>query len=152
MGTAAGPVAVQRPHPPFWFGGNSLAVRRRVVALGEGWAPLLTDEIPSSTLRTAAFDTPAALGRGIAELREMLRDAGRDPSSVEVQTRSVESHAWTEAPDLTKHRAHLEELAAVGVTGFVVDAPASSAAAGIEQLRRYGTEVIERVAVGASVA
>ncbi len=152
LGTAAGPVAVQRPHPPFWFGGNSLAARRRVVALGEGWAPLLTDEIPSSTLRTTAFDTPASLGRGIAELRDMLRDAGRDPSSVEVQTRSVESHAWTEAPDLAKHRGHLEELAAVGVTGFVVDAPASSAAAGIEQLRRYGADVIERDRSDASVA
>lgn len=142
LGTAAAPAAVQRPHPPFWFGGNSRASRERVVALGAGWAPLLTDEIPSTTLRTAAFDTPAALGRGIEDLRQMLREAGRDPSSVDVQTQSVQSHAWTQAPDLAQHRANLDELAAVGVTGFVVDAPASSAAAGIEMLHRYGAEVI----------
>ena len=142
LGTAARPAAVQRPHPPLWFGGNSSAVRQRVVASGSAWAPLLTDEIPSSTLRTAAFDTPASLGRGISELHAMLRDAGRDPSTVAVCTQSSESRTWTDASDLATHRAHLDELAAVGVTDFVVHAPASSAADGIKSLRRYGADVI----------
>src|SRR5262249_13218489 len=31
------PKPVQKPHPPLWVGGNSIAGLRRAVALGDGW-------------------------------------------------------------------------------------------------------------------
>jgi len=33
------PKPVQRPHPPLWFGGRSLASLRRAARYGDGWAP-----------------------------------------------------------------------------------------------------------------
>ncbi len=33
------PKPVQRPHPPLWFGGRSLASLRRAAREGDGWAP-----------------------------------------------------------------------------------------------------------------
>jgi probable F420-dependent oxidoreductase len=33
------PKPVQRPHPPLWFGGRSMASLRRAARYGDGWAP-----------------------------------------------------------------------------------------------------------------
>jgi probable F420-dependent oxidoreductase len=62
------PKCVQRPHLPLWVGGNGPRPERRVVELGDGWAPL-----------TGTFDERAA---AIVRIRENAAAAGRNPDGL----------------------------------------------------------------------
>ena len=142
-GQTAAPRPVQRPHPPFWIGGNSRVARSRVARYGDGWTPLLNDETAATTTRTALIDTPARLATAVTELRQLVADAGRDPGAVAVQIESTSEHrALLAAEPLDEHAERLHELATAGADWFVVDVPAGDAKAGVEALQRYGAEVI----------
>ena len=39
-GIAFEPKPVQRPHPPLWIGGSSMAALRRAARVGDGWSPM----------------------------------------------------------------------------------------------------------------
>jgi alkanesulfonate monooxygenase SsuD/methylene tetrahydromethanopterin reductase-like flavin-dependent oxidoreductase (luciferase family) len=73
----AGPVPssagyVQEPTStsvPLWFGGASVAARRRAAAVGDGWIPL--------------FLAPDEYAAALAELRHETAEAGRDAESVQ---------------------------------------------------------------------
>jgi probable F420-dependent oxidoreductase len=65
----AGPKPVQKPHPPIHVGGAFPHGARRAIRYGDGWIPVagredLTDVIP--------------------KFQDMAREAGRDPSSIEI--------------------------------------------------------------------
>jgi probable F420-dependent oxidoreductase len=62
------PKCVQRPHVPIWIGGTGPAPFRRVLELGDGWAPM-----------TGTFDERA---RDIAALKSRAERTGRDPDSL----------------------------------------------------------------------
>jgi probable F420-dependent oxidoreductase len=143
-GQTAAPRPVQRPHPPFWIGGNSPAVRRRVAQFAQGWSPLLNDHTSAATTRTAVIDTTTKLALAVAEVRQLAAQAGRDPDDIAVQVETSGSRAWASEADLEPHLDRLCELAAAGVTWFVVDPPADDAEKGIDALHRYGAEVIAR--------
>jgi probable F420-dependent oxidoreductase len=66
--SAVEPKCVQRPHVPLWIGGNGPRPERRVVELGDGWAPL-----------TGTFDDRAA---AITRIKQRVGEAGRDPESL----------------------------------------------------------------------
>jgi alkanesulfonate monooxygenase SsuD/methylene tetrahydromethanopterin reductase-like flavin-dependent oxidoreductase (luciferase family) len=59
---------VQKPHPPIHVGGAFPYDARRVIRYGDGWIP------------TARGDVAEVLPK----FREMAREAGRDPESIEV--------------------------------------------------------------------
>jgi alkanesulfonate monooxygenase SsuD/methylene tetrahydromethanopterin reductase-like flavin-dependent oxidoreductase (luciferase family) len=143
-GQTAAPRPVQRPHPPFWFGGNSPAVRRRVARCGQGWSPLLNDVTAATTTRTALIDTTTKLSLAVAEVRQLAADAGRDPDEIAVQVETAASFAWAENANLEQHLDRLGELASAGATWFVVDPPGDDAEKGIDALHRYGADVIAR--------
>ncbi len=66
------PGYVQQPASapvPLWFGGSSVAARRRAAAVGDGWVPLLM--------------TPDDYETALAALRRETAEAGRDPRAVE---------------------------------------------------------------------
>ena len=65
------PKPVQQPHPPIYFGGESVPALRRVAEVGNGWFgfDLLPDEL----------DAP------LARLDELLAEAGRSRDEVAVQ-------------------------------------------------------------------
>jgi len=67
------PKPVQKPHIPIWIGGNSKRAIRRAVALGDGWHPT----------RPLVGDVKA----GVAYLREVCAQRGRDPSSLMIAVR-----------------------------------------------------------------
>jgi probable F420-dependent oxidoreductase len=67
------PKPVQKPHIPIWIGGNSKRAIRRAVALGDGWHPT----------RPLVGDVKA----GVAYLREVCAQRGRDPRSLMVAVR-----------------------------------------------------------------
>ena len=71
------PKPVQRPGPPIWIGGEGIAARRRVAALGDGWYPTIRN--PNEPL-----DDPVRFKTALADMHAHSRDAGRDPASIDV--------------------------------------------------------------------
>ena len=67
------PKPMQKPHIPIWIGGNSKRAIRRAVALGDGWHPT----------RPLVGDVKA----GVAYLREVCAQRGRDPRSLMIAVR-----------------------------------------------------------------
>jgi probable F420-dependent oxidoreductase len=137
----ARPRPVQRP-VPVWFGGNSVRARKRVARAGQGWAPLMNDPTTATTNRTALLDTPEKLGVAVDQLRDFLVAEGRDPAVVDVQIETPQAGAWARESSLEHHRDHLGELGAVGATSFVVKIPGDDPRRAIDQLTRYGSEII----------
>jgi probable F420-dependent oxidoreductase len=137
----ARPRPVQQP-VPMWFGGNSVRARKRAAGAGQGWAPLMNDPTAATTNRTALLDTPSKLGAAVDQLREFVVAEGRDPAAVEVQVETPQAGAWAAEESLERHRDHLGELRAVGVTSFVVKVPGDDPQRAIDELNRYGSDVI----------
>jgi probable F420-dependent oxidoreductase len=54
----------QKPHPPIWFGGNSMSALKRAVALGSGWH--------------AVWETPEEVAEKVAILRDLCSKAGKN--------------------------------------------------------------------------
>jgi probable F420-dependent oxidoreductase len=71
------PKPIQKPHPPIWIGGESGPAMRRAARLGDGWLPV-------GISPTNPLDTPARYAAGVAKLRHMATDFGRDPSKIEM--------------------------------------------------------------------
>ena len=74
-GIAFAPKPAQKPHPPIWVGGESGPALRRTAQLGDAWYPIGTN--PAHPL-----DSLARYRAGIARLRKLASDAGRDPMSI----------------------------------------------------------------------
>jgi probable F420-dependent oxidoreductase len=64
------PKPVQRPHPPFVFGGESDTALKRAAALGDGWY--------------GVGHTPASAAQQASRLRTLLADAGRREAPFEI--------------------------------------------------------------------
>ena len=64
----ARPKPVQKPHPPIHVGGAFPHGARRAIRYGDGWIP------------TARGD----LAEDLPKFREMAKEAGRDPASIEI--------------------------------------------------------------------
>ncbi|MCA8927924.1 MAG: LLM class F420-dependent oxidoreductase [Alphaproteobacteria bacterium] len=60
------PKPLQKPYPPILVGGSSPAALRRIVRYGDGW----------HTLR----QSPDEFAAGLARLKDMMAEAGRDPA------------------------------------------------------------------------
>jgi probable F420-dependent oxidoreductase len=67
------PKPIQQPSPPIWFGGASRRARRMAATVGDGWSPAM----PHGGVG------PARYAAGIAEIREIAEQAGRDPDAIE---------------------------------------------------------------------
>lgn len=138
---AVGPVALQRtaqqPHPPLWIGGNGAAAIRRVVEHGNGWMPIIAAAGMASTMRTTAIENADQFGTAVQRLRERLADAGRDPSSVDIQV--VCPHIDLEDEASLRHaREVLAELAGHGATWAVVHVDGSGPDAALDYIKAFG--------------
>jgi probable F420-dependent oxidoreductase len=103
-----GVLCLPRPahHVPLLIGGHSAVALRRAGRAGDGW--LAQQALPELA--------PAELVAPIAVMRAAATEAGRDPASLRVVLRIVESAGRSEelAP-------RLQELTAVGVDEVIVD-------------------------------
>ncbi|MFN7150124.1 MAG: TIGR03619 family F420-dependent LLM class oxidoreductase [Microthrixaceae bacterium] len=71
------PQPMQRPHPPIWVGGNSVAAMRRAVRRAQGWSPFPTEAGVERALRTAAIGDLAALQARLTQAAELCEEVGR---------------------------------------------------------------------------
>jgi probable F420-dependent oxidoreductase len=114
----ARPKPVQKPHPPIHVGGAFPHGARRAIRYGDGWIPVA--------------------GRGdIAEVlpkfREMVREAGRDPASIEITMFGL-------GEDLDR----VKRLAEMGVTRVVPMFPPEKADAVLPIIDRW-TKITRQV-------
>ncbi|MGV0741906.1 LLM class F420-dependent oxidoreductase [Mycolicibacterium sp. XJ870] len=142
---AVSPVWLQRPaqqpHPPLWIGGNGPAAMRRVVDYGQGWMPIVAPAAMASVIRTAAIENAEQFGRAVQRLRSRLTDAGRDPSTVDIQV--VCPHVDLD-DDASLHHARdvLAELAGLGATWAVVHVDGTSPQAALDYVKAFGEIMI----------
>jgi len=113
----------QRPHPPIWVGGNSLAAMRRAIAHGHGWAPF-----PASARTAAAVDTTGiadvdAVARAVARFHELAADAGRDPAGFDVCFTPFSHPAHKDVVDPATFVEEARALAQAGVTWLAFHLP-----------------------------
>jgi probable F420-dependent oxidoreductase len=135
------PKPVSRPHPPIWFGGNSAATIRRVIASGQGWSPFPASKSMARHTSTAELADPDDLKRAIGELRSAAETAGRtEPIDVCCVPFGHPHDAAAFEPDQLV--AEAAELAELGVTWLSVRLPAPSTAGLLENIERFGAEVI----------
>jgi probable F420-dependent oxidoreductase len=93
-----GPKPVQKPHPPIYMAAFTPASMKRVAGEANGWLPV---GIPLSGI--------GAMFNGI---KNMARDAGRDPSALElIVTAGVEIHETPIEKDRTEFTGTLEQIA-----------------------------------------
>jgi probable F420-dependent oxidoreductase len=71
------PRPVQKPYPPIWVGGESGPSLRRAARFGDAWYPIGSNN-------RHLLDTLPRLAAGIARLRRLTEEAGRDPAGVAV--------------------------------------------------------------------
>lgn len=82
------PKPVQKPHPPLWVGGESRRAMRRTAHLANGWYPIGSNpQYP--------MGTPEQLAAGIERLAEYAKEAGRNPTDIDIIYRT---HDYTLLP------------------------------------------------------
>jgi len=142
------PKPVQQPYPPIWVGGESGPSMRRAARVGDAWYPIGSN-------RNHLLDSLPRLEAGIARLRRMVGEAGRDPGSVGVVYR-VKRHAIPMPPASDGHRrlfsgtvadtiTDIRALHAVGVTGLDFDFEQEDAGAVIAGMRNFQAEILDRL-------
>jgi len=143
------PKPVQKPHPPIWVGGESGPALRRAARLGDGWYPIGTN--PAHPL-----DSLARLRAGIARLRRLTEEAGRDPAAVAIAYRMQ-----TFGPDVPAKAsdgerrlfsggpaeivADLHALRELGVSHADFNFGGATAEATLDAMHRFRDEVIARL-------
>jgi probable F420-dependent oxidoreductase len=140
------PLPAQRPHPPLWIGGNSLGAIRRVVRYGQGWMPFPVQPNESLAVRTAVIRTFDEMRARIALLREEADKAGRkDHIDIGTCCFSHQHHPrGAENYDPPAFLEEVERMAEIGVTWISVKARSPNRKAFLENIARWGEEVISK--------
>jgi probable F420-dependent oxidoreductase len=143
------PRPVQRPHPPIWVGGESGPSLRRAARFGDAWYPIGSN-------KRHLLDTLPRLTAGIARLRKLVAEAGRDPASVSVVYR-VKRYGDAVAPVASDGERRLfsgsdadiiDDLRALrdlGVTAIDVEVEGNDEAATIANMQRFRATIFARV-------
>jgi probable F420-dependent oxidoreductase len=137
------PGPIQLPHPPLWFGGNSRLSHRRVAKYGQGWMPLIRDELTTRTTRTRPLSSPNELATATRDLRQLLSDNNRNPGSIDVQA------DWQRASALEKGidsvRDSVAELSDAGANWVLFEPRGDRLEDTVDAIYQYGEQVIGHV-------
>ena len=125
------PKPVQPGGPPIWVGGESGPALRRTARLGDAWYPIGTN--PAFPL-----DSLARYKAGVAKLRRLTEDAGRDPAAIGLSLR------------VQKFGAELPALAGDGER-HLFSGSAEQMVADIQALRALGVSAIDFNFLGSTV-
>jgi probable F420-dependent oxidoreductase len=143
------PRPVQRPYPPIWVGGESGPSLRRAARFGDAWYPIGSNN-------RHLLDTVPRLSAGIARLRRLTAEAGRDPGSVAVVYR-VKRYGDAVPPVASDGErrlfsgsvadivADLRGLRDLGVTAIDVEVEGGDEDATIANMRSFKEAIFERM-------
>jgi probable F420-dependent oxidoreductase len=143
------PKPVQKPHPPIWIGGESGPALRRTARYGDAWYPIGTN--PQHPMNTIS-----RYKAGIARLRRLVQDAGRDPGSVALAYR-VSAPPGTTAKDTVDgerrlftggaadYAADISALRDLGVVAMDFGLVGPTQQATLDAMRRFRDDVIAKV-------
>jgi probable F420-dependent oxidoreductase len=142
----AEPFPLQKPHPPIWVGGHSLAALRRTARHGDGWHPV--GAIAASPL------PPDEMRQHLVRLRQMTEAEGRDFSALTISYKAPLYD--TGIPDRDGARrsfsgkphdiaGDIRSFAAAGVHELIFDFRGESISDSIERLQRFAAEVMPLV-------
>jgi probable F420-dependent oxidoreductase len=143
------PRPVQQPHPPIWVGGESGPSLRRAARFGDAWYPIGSNN-------KALLDTLPRLAAGIAKLRKLTAEAGRDPTGVTVVYR-VKRYGDAVSPVASDGErrlfsgsvgdivADLRGLRDLGVTAIDVEVEGHDANETLANMRRFRDTIFARV-------
>jgi probable F420-dependent oxidoreductase len=112
------PKPVQQPQPSLLIGGDGAAAKRRAALVGDAWLPM----------NHALEELPAAL----AEINEKRAAAGRDGTTTLTIGGAIDTPA-----DVDRYRAASVDR--------VIVRPFTSSREAIDQIRRYGDEVLSKL-------
>ncbi len=142
------PKPVQKPYPPIWVGGESGPSMRRAARIGDAWYPIGSNN-------KHLLDTLPRLEAGIARLRRMVAEAGRDPAAVGVVFRVKRfGHAAPLASDGNRRLfsgsiddvvADVHALRALGVTGLDFDFEVTDADKALAAMQDFHETVLPRL-------
>ena len=145
------PKPVQKPHPPFWVGGESRPAIRRAATLCDGWYPIGNNP-------AFPVGTPEALQDGMARLRRTAERAGRNPDEIQIIYRSHDYRitGTDTASDRRRFTGSSEQIAGdireygdIGVSYLVLDIARLSADGNLEEtlghLEDFATQVAAKV-------
>jgi probable F420-dependent oxidoreductase len=143
------PKPVQRPHPPIWVGGESGPALRRAARLGDAWYPIGSNN-------KHLLDSLPRYRAGVARLRRLTTEAGRDPASVALTYRIK---CYGEAvPDKASDGERrlfsgsnadivgdFRALQDLGVSAIDIDFERPEAEASLAEMRRFKEEILGRI-------
>ncbi|WP_102143227.1 TIGR03619 family F420-dependent LLM class oxidoreductase [Mycobacterium hubeiense] len=127
---------VQKPHPPLWIGGNSVATMRRVVEHGSGWSVVVAPATVASSVRTAAIEGVDDFSRAVDKLRTLLAAAGRDPGGVEIQV-AAPTVDFDDSAAVAALDDYVMGMTRAGATWILAHVDATSASAAEKYLTRF---------------
>lgn len=143
------PKPVQKPHPPFWIGGESGPALRRAIRHAAAW-------YPGNNSQTQPLDTPDRLAKGIQATRAACEKAGRDPATLGISLLVQDYFEWGtyKIGDGTGRRlftgtsddmlADAAALDKIGVGHATLRLGGASVSEAIERIERFGREVIAK--------
>ena len=143
------PRPVQQPHPPIWVGGESGPSMRRAARFGDAWYPIGSNN-------RHLLDTLPRLTAGIARLRRLTAEAGREPSGVSVVYR-VKRYGDVVPPVASDGERRLfagsdadivgdlRALCELGVIAIDVEVEGHDEAATLANMRRFKETIFARV-------
>ncbi len=143
------PKPVQKPHPPIWVGGESGPSLRRAARFGDAWYPIGTNN-------KHLLDTLPRLSAGIARLRRLTAEAGRDPARIGVAYR-VKRYGEAVPPVASDGErrlfsgsvadvvADLRALRDLGVSAIDVEVEGPDADATLANMRRFKDTIFARM-------
>jgi probable F420-dependent oxidoreductase len=143
------PQPVQKPYPPIWVGGESGPALRRAARLGDAWYPIGSNN-------RHPLDTLPRLSAGIARLKKLTAEAGRDPASVGLCYRVKRYGEAMPAKASDGERrlfsgstadiiADFRALDGLGIGAIDIDFERPEAQASLAEMRRFHEQVIARI-------
>ena len=143
------PKPLQKPHPPIWVGGESRPSLRRAARLGDAWYPIGSNN-------RHLLDTLSRYRAGVARLRQLTAETGRDPASVALTYR-VKRYGEA-VPDRASDGERrlfsgstaaivddLRALRGLGVSAIDIDFERPDTETSIIEMRRFQEQVIARL-------
>lgn len=132
------PKPYQKPYPPLLIGGSSIAARRRVARIGDGW----------HTLR----QSPRQFAEGRKDIIERTEALGRDPAgfkySISIPIRFSDNTPEDDAQDRTTLSGSPDDIVetiqayeAAGLTEIVIGAGSADVGENVETMTRFMDEV-----------